>query len=68
MSKWIKVKDQLPKLGQACLIWMPVCGRGEIEGAQYKGDGQWDGGFCSTRGQGQHYKVRYWMPLPDAPE
>ncbi len=68
MSEWIKCSDRLPKLGYHCLIWIPVCGNFEIEGAFYNGGGQWLGAWCSTRGQDSYYHVRYWKPAGEMPE
>ncbi|HGM7654172.1 TPA: DUF551 domain-containing protein [Pseudomonas aeruginosa] len=67
MSEWIKCSDHLPNVGDKCLIMIPVCGRYEIEGATYEGEGEWLGAWCQRKGESQCYKVKYWMPSPELP-
>lgn len=59
---WISVDEQFPKVGQECLIEIPVCERFNVENGRYKGDGVWVGAWCSERGNGCHYEVSRWMP------
>lgn len=68
MSDWIKCGDKLPEIGEHVLIAIPVCGHFEIEGAKYKGDGQFYGAWCSTRGEGCCYKVTHWMKSMEMPK
>lgn len=68
MSDWIKCSERLPDVGDEVLIRMPVCGSFNIEGGKYKGDGQFYGAWCSTRGRDCAYRVSHWMPLPDQPK
>jgi hypothetical protein len=65
MPEWISVRKRLPDVGDLCLIRIPVCGYFEVEGAKYKGDGDWYGAWCSTKGRNQTYKVSHWMPAHD---
>jgi hypothetical protein len=64
---WVDVNDALPNLGDEVLIRIPVCGHHNIESAKYKGDGQFYGAWCSTRGHGCTYKVSHWMTRPQDP-
>lgn len=59
---WINIDEQLPKIGQECLIEIPVCAGFNIENGRYKGNGAWVGAWCSERGNGCCYKVSRWMP------
>lgn len=59
---WINIEEQLPKIGQECLIEIPVCERFNVESGKYKGNGVWVGAWCSERGNGCCYKVSRWMP------
>jgi len=68
MSEWIKCSDRLPKVGAEVLIRVPVCSSFNIEGAEYIGEGQFYGAWCSTRGRDCTYKVSHWMPKPQEPE
>ncbi|WP_368042252.1 hypothetical protein [Pseudomonas aeruginosa] len=47
---------------------IPVCGRYEIEGATYEGEGEWLGAWCQRKGESQCYKVKYWMQSPELPQ
>jgi hypothetical protein len=67
MSEWISVNERLPAVGQDVLILIPVCGRYNIEGGTYKGDGQFYGAWCSTRGKDCAYGVSHWMTAPGEP-
>lgn len=64
---WVSVDDQLPEIGQECLIEIPVCGKFNLENGKYKGEGIWVGAWCDFRGKGCNYKVNRWMPLPSKP-
>lgn len=59
---WINIEEQLPKIGQECLIEIPVCERFNVENGKYKGDGVWVGAWCDSRGKGCNYKVTRWIP------
>lgn len=61
---WVDISERLPEIGRHCLIKIPVCGRHEIEGAMYKGDGVWASAWCSSRGRDCTYKVSHWMAAP----
>ena len=63
--KWIPIAYRLPEIDELCLIRMPVCGRFEVEGAKYKGDGDWNAAWCGTMGRNCAYKVSHWMPADD---
>ena len=62
---WIAVAERLPSIGEKCLIKIPVCRSFEVEGAEYKGDGDWLGAWCSRKGRNQTYKVSHWMLASD---
>lgn len=62
VQAWIPISERLPEVGDLCLIRIPVCGHFEVEGAKYKGDGDWLGAWCGTRGRNQTYKVSHWLP------
>jgi hypothetical protein len=64
MNDWINVDDRLPKGGEKVLISIPVCGKANIESAEYMSDGQFLGCWCDRRGRGCCYKVTSWMPRP----
>lgn len=59
MSKWISVKDSLPKEGQYVLYY--CVNYGKIDKTQYYLDT-----FLAT--SKAFNNVTHWMPLPDAPE
>jgi hypothetical protein len=63
--EWVAVQDGLPSVGDKCLIKIPVSKRFEVEGAEYKGDGDWLGAWCSRKGRDQTYKVSHWMLAGD---
>lgn len=67
MSKWIKCSDELPEVGRQVLIRIPVCGHWNVENGEYRGEGNWSGAWCSSRGEDHCYKVWQWAPLPDEP-
>ena len=61
MNKWIDIDDAMkPKIGEKVLIKIPVCDIFNIESAKYKGNNQFVGCWCSTRGDGCAYKVLAW--------
>lgn len=62
--EWIKCADRLPPVGVEVLIRIPVCGRFNVEGGSYQGDGKWYGAWCATHGNGKCYKVTQWAPMP----
>lgn len=66
VDRWVDIAERLPEIGQHCLIKIPVCGRHEIEGATYEGEGVWAAAWCSSRGRGCAYKVSHWMATPSA--
>jgi hypothetical protein len=68
MSEWIKCSDDnYPDIGEEVLIRIPVCGYFNIENGTYKGDGQFIGAWCDTRGKGKAYRVTHWQLLPKPP-
>ena len=67
MNKWIKCSDRLPEVGVPCLIRIPTCGWFNVENGEYRGDGNWSGAWCRSRGKDHSYKVTQWAPLPDEP-
>ena len=68
MNQWIKCSDQLPEIGTAVLIMIPVCGYYNVESGEYRGDGNWYGAWCSSRGKDHCYKVTQWAPMPEESE
>ena len=66
VREWISIHDKMPKIGERCLIRIPVGRHFEIEGGEYKGEGDWLGAWCSRKGRNQTYKVSHWMYAPSA--
>ena len=66
VREWISIHDKMPKIGERCLIRIPVGRHFEIEGGEYKGEGDWLGAWCSRKGRNQTYKVSHWMYAPPA--
>lgn len=65
MNEWIRVEDELPKIGERVLISIPVVTDSNIESAKYEGDGRFLGAWYGKRGDGCSYKVTHWMPRPE---
>ena len=76
MTKWISVKDALPKDENCVLVWIrwgetPAKasykeGRGWLPNTEhYDCEGGWDG--CVTIGDFSSKEVTHWMPLPEPP-
>ncbi len=55
--------DELPKLGQVCLIAINCTPN--IERGVYQGDGVWLSNWFSKRGNGECYTVIGWTPFAD---
>lgn len=74
MSKWIKVEDRLPEIGQEVLMRVKVCNRFVvIEGSRRYEKDEWVDCFCSRKNfkawDGELcYPVTHWMPLPELPK
>lgn len=65
--EWIKCSEKHPSIEEKVLVLIPVCGRFNIESAEYIGEGQFLCAWFSTRGDGCAYKVTHWMPRPPPP-
>ena len=67
MFEWKKLNgnscDELPKLGQVCLIAIDC--KPNIERGVYSGDGVWLSNWCDRRGSGECYTVIGWAPFTD---
>lgn len=78
MSKWISVKDKLPKVGEICWVWCKEMG--EVDGDWYEGErgeqmtGMFPDGERTYKKSGWYNNdampITHWMPMPeqDPPE
>ena len=60
MSKWISVKDRLPKVGEHVLVFSPITGI-KTDFIAFVENDEEDRFFRSGR-------VTHWMPLPEPPK
>lgn len=62
-SKWISIKDRLPKNGERILCYNGYIHLKEYDQGWHDGDYHWSGSRI-----GKISEVTHWMPLPDFPK
>lgn len=65
MIQFIDVNESLPDIDVEVLIRIPVYETFNVENGKYRGDGNWDGAWCTSRGKDHCYKVTHWAPMPE---